>query len=153
MTAVSRETVSDEDFEVLESRRRRVVRYRGEDLEITPLRVRQFPAFTQALRGAIGDINGLLGDEKPERVQELVMELIAAHTDSLVTACAAATDRDTRWIGDADADEFLELVTAIFAVNLDFFVQRLLPAVDRNVSELRGLLAGLSGVGRTPSSS
>ncbi|MCB1630603.1 MAG: hypothetical protein H7A12_07270 [Pseudomonadales bacterium] len=50
--------------------------------------------------------------------------------DDLVRAVAIATDQTEDWLGELLPDEFLPLVTAVVEVNADFFVRRVLPALN-----------------------
>lgn len=159
MSAVPETDFTDEDLELLAPRRARVVRFRGEDIEITPLTVRQLADFAPHARPLVQAVNDSLSgvELSKEGLAEAInltaiLGLIESHTDNVLSAASAATGKPKDWLGDGTPDEFLELVTAVVAVNIDFFARRLLPAIARNVSVVYTLI-GSSGGGPTPSSS
>ena len=153
--SVSRETPAD-DLEVIESSRIRIVNCRGERLEIRPLTIGQLPGFARSLGPVIEAVNRSLDKEVAIAdifSLEFVMRLVEEYTDHLVKAVSVAVRKDEGWVGEVQADEFLELVTAILAVNTDFFVRRLLPMLTGRIDALVGVVRKLAGGGPTPSSS
>lgn len=56
---------------------------------------------------------------------------IAQHTDTLIEACAIATDGDIKSIGNITPDQLMALLGTIFEVNADFFLQRLAPTTEK----------------------
>ncbi len=145
--AVSSETPGE--FDVIESRAGLFVECLGEKVEVRPITVGRLPSFARAVRPMLGSISKSLSESSFNL--EMAVNLIDSHGDAIIEAVAAATGRDVGWLGDAQLDEFTELVVAVFSVNLDFFVQRLLPSIEGDVSTLAKKLRLLSGGGRTPS--
>lgn len=65
--------------------------------------------------------------------------LVCEYGDSLVDIIAILTDKPLAWVEELDLEETAILFEAIIEVNLDFFIQRVLPL-------LSGLVEGLKGV-------
>src|SRR5690606_12880900 len=98
----------------------RIVNCRGERLEIRPLTIGQLPGFARSLGPVIEAVNRSLDKEVAIAdifSLEFVMRLVEEYTDHLVKAVSVAVRKDEGWVGEVQADEFLELVTAILAVN------------------------------------
>lgn len=95
-----------------------------EGIEVKPLVVRQISPFTKALKNLPGDI--LVGVE----AGAVDFTAVAEHCDVFVEAVAIATDTKREQIGDLHPDQLVALVSAVLAVNLDFFVRRLVPQLQ-----------------------
>ena len=98
----------------------------GETLEITPLRV--------------GELSGMLRAVGPF-AEELIGEpdflrLLAEHGEAVIEAVAIAARRPKEWVDQLLVDEAIRLATAVFEVNADFFVQRVVPAVKAAAARL-----------------
>lgn len=128
-----------DDLDVIEPQSR-VVDYRGERVEVRPLKVRQIPGFLRVARPVL---SAVFAGGPVELTPERVMDLLAEHGEPLTEAAAIAVDRPVDWIADGDSGEFIGLVMAVLAVNLDFFARRLAPEAQR-------LLAVWDGAGQTP---
>jgi hypothetical protein len=114
--------MADNDLDVLDPSGRNVT-VAGRTVSIVPLTVAQFPRFARAIRyipqvSLVDDSTDWLG-------------LLAEHGDNLIEAAAVATEMESKDLGALPADEFVELCSAILEVNIDFFVQRLAPAIER----------------------
>jgi len=109
-----------------------VVEITGNRIEITPLRVGEFPAMLRAIRPFAEQLAG-----EPDW-----LALLAGHGESLLDALALACRRPREWVDGLDLDDALQLVAAVFEVNADFFVQRLAPAVQHAAAQVNGRLRG-----------
>ncbi|MEW5708779.1 MAG: DUF6631 family protein [Pseudomonadota bacterium] len=101
----------------------------GERIAIAPLKVGQLAAFLRAAEP-------LLQDLASEEIDWL--GLLARHGERLVEACAVACGKPRAWIEALAPDEFLRLAAAVAEVNGDFFVRRLLPALQEAAARLSG---------------
>ncbi len=110
----------------------------GKTIDVLPLRVRQIPGFTRAVTPVLAPL--VAGD---------LAAVIAVGGEDLVRAVAIATEQSEDWLGELLPDEFLALVTAVVGVNTDFFVQRVLPALNAATETTLATL----GVTPLPSSS
>lgn len=145
-----------DELAVLEDARERKVAYHGETLSITPIPIGRIAAFTRTARPIIEELAGDVVKDASEVSRETLstaaaLDWVDRHGDRLIDAMAAATGRDRAWIAEGQADEFLELVVAVLAVNLDFFARRLLPNLVRQVVDADALARRAIGSGRTPS--
>lgn len=98
-----------------------VVEVAGETLEIAPLKVGELPAFIRAIRPF---------------AQHLTQDtdwlsLFGERGDDLVHALALSVRRPREWVAARELDEAIRLAEAVFEVNADFFVQRLVPMLSR----------------------
>ncbi len=103
----------------------------GDTLSLTPIRVGEVPA----LLAAIKPIAPHLVNGDPDW-----LALLTEHGDAILDALAIAARRPREWVEALSLDDAVQLATALFEVNVDFFVQRVVPAIqsaaariDRNV--------------------
>ena len=111
----------------------------GETLRLTPLKMRELPAFQRAVAPILADLQGqdLTSDIGLAAVQGAIL----THLDAAMDAVALMARRERDWIEDLDPDAFLVLAARTFAVNARFFSQRIMPALTR---ELGGLFTALT---------
>lgn len=126
--------MSDETFAALPPLAERVVIV-DETLEIAPLKVGELPAFARALRPLAGKLSA----------QPDWLGLLADDGEALLDALAIASRRPREWVGALPLDEAIKLAETVFAVNADFFIQRVTPGIVR-------LGARLALLGQTSSS-
>ncbi|MEH6539924.1 hypothetical protein [Halopseudomonas sp.] len=111
----------------------------GIALEITPIRVGEIPALLAAVR----PFAHRLVDGEPDW-----LELLADHGEALIKAIAVASRRPQEWVSGLAMDDAIRLATALFEVNADFFVQRVVPTIQhaaaRINAQMSGPLAGLT---------
>lgn len=153
--AISADT---EDLAAIADDRVRVVRVRGEDIEVRPLTLRRLVKFAPHARKLVDALNAQLENSAVAPSDALagiplndVIGLVHAHTETLVAALAAAIDKPEDWLWDADLDDLTALTTSVFATNLDFFSRRLLPRLLGAAGELADAAGALRGRGQTPS--
>lgn len=111
----------------------RQVPFRGETIEIGPLRLAQVPPFITASRGIIGRIAfaaGLLGNAEPVAIGATILDLLEQDSLAFANALAVVTGREAEWLAEGTLDEVATMVEAVVALNRDFFVHRL-PALLR----------------------
>ncbi len=103
----------------------------GDTLSLTPIRVGEVPP----LLAAIKPIAPHLVNGDPDW-----LALLTEHGDAILDALAIAARRPREWVEALSLDDAVQLATALFEVNVDFFVQRVVPAIqsaaariDRNV--------------------
>lgn len=122
-----------------------ILRVGGCDLTILPLKMRQIPPFSRAVKLVAPY---LLADQMLLAVQD--------QYDSLRDAVAIAAQVEVEWLGDLYPDDFILLAAAVVEVNADFFARRVLPAirtaseaVTRAISAAREAVAGGMAEGTT----
>lgn len=108
-------------------------------LAITPIRVGEIPALLAAVR----PFAHRLVDADPDW-----LALLADHGDALITAISVASRRPQEWVAGLAMDDAIRLAAALFEVNADFFVQRVVPTIQhaaaRINAQMSGPLAGLT---------
>lgn len=113
----------------------------GERLDLTPLKVGEVPAFARAIQPMAASLS----------VSPDWLALLADHGDAVIEAVAIASRRPRDWVGNLDLDDAVRLAEAVFGVNADFFVRRLLPALTAATDRV-GLLLNPSPPGPMPAS-
>lgn len=98
----------------------------GERIDLTPLKVGEVPAFARAVQPIAASLSA-----SPDW-----LALLAEHGEAVIAAIAIATRRPVDWVAGLDLDEAVRLAEAVFGVNADFFIQRLLPSVMRAAARI-----------------
>ena len=91
----------------------------GEHIDLTPLKVGEVPAFARAVQPIAASLSA-----SPDW-----LALMAEHGEAVIAAIAVATRRPIEWVAGLDLDEAVRLAEAVFGVNADFFIRRLLPTL------------------------
>ena len=91
----------------------------GERLELTPLKVGDVPAFARAIQPAAASLSA-----SPDW-----LALLAEHGEAVIDAVAIASRRPSEWVTSLALDDAVRLAEAVFEVNADFFIQRVLPSL------------------------
>jgi hypothetical protein len=113
----------------------------GERIELTPLKVGEVPAFARAVQPIAASLSA-----SPDW-----LALLAEHGQALIEAIALASRRPVDWVAVLDLDEAVRLAEAVFGVNADFFIRRLLPGVTQAAARVGRILEPRTP-GVTPSS-
>lgn len=103
---------------------------------ITPVKVRHLPAFLRACEPIASAL--MVGD---------LQSALLHHADDLITATALGADVDRSWLEDQTAEVLVDLAAQIIEVNIDFFVQTLLPRINAAADRISSALpaGGTSG--------
>ena len=115
----------------------KVVTVAGTALELTPIRLGELPRLLAAVRPIAADIS----------VEPDWLDLLARHGEAVLDLLAITTRRERAWIEGLALDEAVTLATAVFEVNADFFVGRVVPAIQGAAQRLAPILSA----GTTPS--
>ena len=91
----------------------------GERLELTPLKVGDVPAFARAVQPVAASLSA-----SPDW-----LALLAEHGEAVIDAVAIASRRPPEWVTNLALDDAVRLAEAVFEVNADFFIQRVLPSL------------------------
>lgn len=102
----------------------------GERIDLSPLKVGEVPAFARAVQPIAASISA-----SPDW-----LALMAEHGDAAIAAIAVATRRPVDWVAGLDLDEAVHLADAVFGVNADFFIRRLLPSVTQAAARMGQVL-------------
>ena len=98
----------------------------GERIDLSPLKVGELPAFARAVQPIAVGLSA-----SPDW-----LALLAEHGEAVIAAIAIATRRPVVWVAGLDLDEAVRLAEAVFGVNADFFIQRLLPSVTQAAARI-----------------
>ena len=112
----------------------------GERIDLTPIKVGDLPAFARAVQPLAASLSA-----SPDW-----LALLAEHGDAAIVAIAVAARRPVDWVSGLDLDDAVHLAEAVFEVNADFFIQRLLPSVMRAAARIGQTLESPTH-GATPS--
>ena len=98
----------------------------GERIDLTPLKVGEVPAVARAVQPIAVGLSA-----SPDW-----LALLAEHGEAVIAAIAIATRRPVVWVAGLDLDEAVRLAEAVFGVNADFFIRRLLPSVTQAAARI-----------------
>ena len=102
----------------------------GEPLELTPIRVGELPAFAKAVQPAVATLS-VSQSASPDW-----LALLADHGEAVIEAVAIASRRPAEWVAGLGLDEAVRLAEAVFEVNADFFIQRVLPSLTEAATRI-----------------
>lgn len=123
----------------------------GESLPILPFKVGRLPLVLTAIQPVayvlMGQADGTTLD---------ILSLVIAHTDDSLNLLAVLADKPRAWVDDLGLDDAVTLLSELLEVNLDFFVQRVLPRLLQTVGTLaiavKSNAEALTAIGQTASS-
>jgi hypothetical protein len=122
-------------------------KFKGQPVDIMPLKVGQLPAFARALKPISGSIEAMFNGTGFDLVA--FMGLIAENGENVVQAVSIASGVPVEQLNDATPDELIELAAVVLKVNADFFKGRLTPAILAAVNTAKAA-APTAGAGQTP---
>lgn len=102
-------------------------------LELTPVRLGELPH----LLGVVQPFADAISAE-PDW-----LDLLARHGNGVLELLALTTRRERAWIDDLSLDDAVQLAAAVFEVNADFFVRRVVPGIARSADRLAPLIRTL----------
>lgn len=114
------------------------VKVGGEILTVSPIRVKELPQLMRVAKPFEADLN-----RKIEGKADII-RMLAAHPDNLIEAVAICCRKPVEWVHALELDEFVQVALAVIGVNSDFFIQKVLPAVQTGMQNLSEKLDGLN---------
>lgn len=93
----------------------------GERIDLSPLKLGELPGFARAIAPVAAHLSA-----SPDW-----LALFSNEGEALIDALALAARRPRDWVAALATDEALHLAEAVFTVNADFFIRRLLPDVTQ----------------------
>lgn len=106
----------------------RTVAFRGEMLEVTPLRLEQIGPFITASRTVIARVAMMAGaveTASPAATGAILLDLLEQDSAEVGAALAIVIGRDPVWVAGGTLDEVTSLLEAVVGLNRDFFAHRL----------------------------
>lgn len=128
---------NDSAFDAIESRKISVLLSIG-NIDVSPILVKELPAFSRAIEPFLQQILAMGDDEDLD-----VAELLIGNMDQAIEAVSigARIHRDT--LDQISLDELVELAGAVIEINFDFFIRRVIPRVSKLTEALMARAAGL----------
>lgn len=102
----------------------------GERLALTPLKIGEVPAFARAVHPLVSTISASLS-ASPDW-----LALLADHGEAVIEAVAIASRRPNEWVTGLELDDAVRLSEAVFEVNADFFIRRVLPSMTEAAARI-----------------
>lgn len=107
-------------------------------IAVTPIKVRDLPRFLKAVQPIAADLAA--GD---------IAGALMRNIDAVIDATCIGASVDRAWLEDQTPDVLAELAARVLEVNADFFVRRVLPAIqgaaDRLTQSAQNASGGTSG--------
>jgi hypothetical protein len=104
----------------------------GERFDLTPIKVGEVPAFARAVQPVAASLSA-----SPDW-----LALLAEHGEAVIEALAIASRRPTAWVTGLELDDAVRLAQAVFEVNADFFIRRVLPSVTEAAARIGARMPG-----------
>ena len=102
-------------------------------LELTPVRLGELPRLLAIVRPLVDVLSA-----EPDW-----LVLFSQHGNVLLELLTVTTRRERAWIDDLSLDDAVQLAAAVFEVNADFFVGRVVPGIQRSADKLAPLIRSL----------
>lgn len=125
-----------------------VVKVGDEEIQIRALRVGQVSAVLYVIK----PLAPQLAEYKKTGSVD-VLSLVVENTPAVINLLAILLSKPKEWVEDLELDSMVKLVSAVLEVNLDFFIQRVLPSVLKAMGQLNALSQEVPSnlTGRLPS--
>jgi hypothetical protein len=105
---------------------------------LTPIRLGELPRLLAVVRPLASELSA-----DPDW-----LALLGQHGEAMLDLLAITARRERAWVNDLPLDDAVQLAAAVFEVNADFFVGRVVPGIQRSAEKLAPLLRNL---GTSPS--
>lgn len=102
-------------------------------LELTPVRLGELPRLLTIMRPLADALSA-----EPDW-----LALFSQHGNALLELLTLTTRCERAWINDLPLDDAVQLAAAVFEVNADFFVGRVVPGIQRSADKLAPLIRNL----------
>ena len=103
---------------------------------------------------ALAPIAHLLKDIRDKKTSTIdPAALFMTHTTDVMQLIAVVLHKHVDWVKTVDPDDCIDLLTKLLEVNLDFFIQRVLPGIVKLTSYAKAVVQSMPGAtaGQTPS--
>ena len=110
-----------------------VVTLSGGALELTPIRLGELPRLLAVVRPLASELSA-----DPDW-----LALLGQHGEAMLDLLAITARRERSWVNVLPLDDAVQLAAAVFEVNADFFVGRVVPGIQRSADKLAPLIRSL----------
>ena len=109
----------------------------GEVIQVKKMKLRQIIKAT----GLLGNVFDLVHEMyKVDAIDvNLIFKLFAENGEDMMEFLTIVLDKDRAFVDDLDIDKAVELMIAVAEVNMDFFVQKLMPLVNNRLGNRKPL--------------
>ena len=108
------------------------IRVAEQTIALTPLVLGELPAFAKVIQPFTAEL----------AIEPDWLRLLGSHGKAMIDAMAIASRQPCEWIAGLALDEAIFLAQALFEVNADFFIRRVVPKLGEAVSRISSQLAG-----------
>ena len=120
----------------------KTIQHPERDIVVTPVKVKNLPAFLAAIEPVVRQLGASSAGATGAK-DDLLLAL-ATHAPNVIKATAVGAGVEEKWLGEQTTEVLVDLATAVLEVNMDFFVQVLLPRVTAAIGPL-GRISSLGG--------
>lgn len=111
----------------------RIKTINGKEIAIRPFKMKALP---EVVRAAQPIVHLIMMKDKLD-----ITNLVLMYSEECLTLTAVLADEPRAFIDELSIDEGIELFIDLFEVNLDFFIQKVLPRVTTSVRKITGQIA------------
>lgn len=114
----------------------------GEVVTINPVVFRNIPKLIQVVSPLMDDIkefklNTVKGNVMPPELIDKLQTFLVEKQDDVALALGLMARKDPEWVLECNADEVTDLFVKCVAVNIDFFIKKLLPSYAQHLPLLQ----------------
>lgn len=120
----------------------KTIQHPERDIVVTPVKVKNLPAFLAAIEPVVRQLGA--SSAGATGAKDDLLLAMATHAPNVIKATAVGAGVEEKWLGEQTTEVLVDLATAVLEVNMDFFVQVLLPRVTAAIGPL-GRLSSLGG--------
>lgn len=132
-----------------------VVVVKGERIEVKQVKVGQLTKVMRIVHPFYDKLTKAKAeaDRKQESFSVNLFQIVVEHTDPAIEIITVLTNKDRAWVEDMGIDELVALFGAVVEVNLDFFLQKVLPSLLKLTAGLSAPVTKEALLGQIPSKS
>jgi hypothetical protein len=113
----------------------------GKQVTVSPVKIRDISPFAQSMLPLVHAISpdaaSIANIESFDFTGVNWLKIVMWHGADCIRAVSLATGEPEEWVGALELDEMVMLVAEVVAVNLDFFVTRLAPAMKAALGRIQ----------------
>jgi hypothetical protein len=130
-----------------------VVMVKDESITVRQMKMKQLPKIMKVVAPYYGKLKESQEKAKKDKGELDLLGIVMEYFDPVADTVAILVEKDREWVDDLDIDEMVRLLEVVIEVNVDFFIQKVLPSLSRLVKELGGVMKVPNLTGQTPSNS
>ena len=117
------------------------------------MKMKQLPKIMKVVAPYYGKLKESQEKAKKDKGELDLLGIVMEYFNPVADTVAILVEKDREWVDDLDIDEMVRLLEVVIEVNVDFFIQKVLPSLSRLVKELGGVMKVPNLTGQTPSNS